>query len=117
MEGRVIAVDLHQDVELTVPEPFAPDLSGWRLLANRIHPRRVTPQLPHAIEILMRAKEIGGMRAQRAALAAQPPDLLLTPPTGRVPSLDFSAAAPLVRIGREYARTMLGTGALAWTER
>jgi NTE family protein/lysophospholipid hydrolase len=102
--GRVIAVDLHRDVDVASPAPFDPDVSGWRMLRRRF---RKTDPVPNVLEITMRAKDISSLRAQRAALADRPPDLLLTPPLASTPLLDFPAAEPLIKTAREYALAQL----------
>ncbi len=107
MEGRVIAVDLEPAVELRAPKAFPPDLSGWRVLWQRVNPFGASMHVPGPVRVMLRAKEIGGRRAQRAQLEAHPPDLLLHPPVGRFDPLDFRGAPAIIEVGYRHASEVL----------
>lgn len=106
-EGPVIAVDLQPQVDLHVHRPFAPDLSGWDVMARRLNPFSPSIDVPGTLAVLMRAKEAGGLRAQREMLARQPADLVLRPPTTLAGSLDFKAGEALIEAGYRYASEAL----------
>jgi len=107
MDGRVIAVDLEPAVELRAPDPFPPDLSGWRVLGRRLNPFGASIHVPGPVRVMLRAKEIGGRRAQRAQLEAHPPELLLQPPVGSFDALDFGGARAIIEAGYRYASEVL----------
>ena len=113
LRGTVVAVDLQPDVDLRAPEAFDPTLSGWEVLARRLHPFRAPLKVPGPVEVVMRAKEIGGRRARRATVAASPVDVLLRPPTDGVDALDFRGAGGLLDDGHRSATAELRGSALA----
>jgi predicted acylesterase/phospholipase RssA/CRP-like cAMP-binding protein len=100
LAGHLIAVDLQPDVDLTVAQQFPPDLTGWQAVRERL-------SVPSAASVLMRAKEVGGRRAQRERLDRDPPDLLLRPPTDGVSPLDFKGGVALIETGYRYATEVL----------
>lgn len=111
--GPVIAVDLSPGDVQRVHMPFDTTLSGWRVLARRLLPGVAQVDVPNLVEVLLRAKDVGGRLAHRERLSADPPDLHLRPPTDGFGALDFSAAPELLRVGYEHARDALASGAAA----
>jgi predicted acylesterase/phospholipase RssA len=116
--GTVVAVDLQPDDEFAAPGFDDPVLSGWRAAARWLRPAGKRG-MPNLIEIVLRAKEVGGRRAQRAARTAAAPDLLLRPPVGDVPPLAFKAATHLVELGEAHAHEALdkleAAGRVPWS--
>jgi predicted acylesterase/phospholipase RssA/CRP-like cAMP-binding protein len=108
LAGHLVAVDLQPDVDLTVNRAFPPDLTGWQAVRERL-------SVPSAPSVLMRAKEVGGRRAQRERLDRDPPDLLLRPPTDGVSPLDFKGGVALIETGYRYAAEMLERSPLTAT--
>ena len=108
LAGHLVAVDLQPDVDLTVNRPFPADLTGWQAIRQRL-------SVPSAPSVLMRAKEVGGRRAQRERLDRDPPDLLLRPPTDGVSPLDFKGGVELIETGYRYAVDVLERSALTAT--
>lgn len=102
LQGTVIAVDINPAADLGSYEAFEPTISGWRILGRKLNPFRSSMAIPNAVEVMMRAKEIWGRRAQSEDLAAAPPDLLLRPPTGQVGALDFRGAQRLIDEAYEW---------------
>jgi predicted acylesterase/phospholipase RssA len=102
LEGAVIAVDVGREVDLRVAEPFDPTLSGWRVLGRRLNPFRPRLDVPTLVDVMLRSREVGARRAQRDALAARPPELLLRPPTEACDTLDFRQGCELIDAGYRY---------------
>ena len=93
--GRIIAVDLRPDVDLTVTGEAPLSVSGWRYAWQRLRGKTLT-ELPNVGEILLRTLELGSTRSQRDALAAAATDLYLRPPVEGCGLLDFKAGRGLV---------------------
>ena len=100
--GTVVAVDLGVDVEMPAPKAYEDTASGWQLLGRRLRPARSKEPVPGLLAILMRAKELASVRAQRELSAAHSPDLHLRPPVDGFGALDFAAAQKLVEVGYEF---------------
>lgn len=92
--GRVVAVDLRGRTPPRPRSSFDPGLSGWKVLASRLHPRRDAIRVPGPAAMMLRAKELGGKLAHSDRLALA--DLVLEPPVADVDNLDFRAGQPLV---------------------
>ena len=112
IEGEVVAVDLEPPVDLRVHAPFEPTLSGWKVLGRRLHPLRSRLDVPNAVEILMRAKEVGGRRAMKDSRENAPADLHLRPPADVYGALDFKAGPDLIDLGYRYTRTVVESAPL-----
>jgi predicted acylesterase/phospholipase RssA/CRP-like cAMP-binding protein len=111
--GRVIAVDLTPEVEPMAFAPFAPGLSGWRVLGRRLNPFSSAPPVPGIGYILTRSPSLNQVRHRRAALDGDRVDLLLTPPVEGLGALDFKGAGPLIEAGYRYATETLAASGLA----
>lgn len=110
VEGTVIAVNLRGDAPTTPTAAFDPSLSGWRVLIDRLHPRRDALRLPGPATMLLRAKDLGGAQAHEARLATA--DLVLEPPVAGADNLDFRSGAALA--GPAYDATCAAL--TAWLE-
>ncbi len=93
--GRIIAVDLRPDIDLTVREQTPIAVSGWRLASEAVLRRREM-ELPNTAEILLRTLELGSTRSQRDALAAAVIDVYLRPPIAGCGLLDFKGGRLLI---------------------
>jgi len=111
--GCVIAVDLTPEVEPMTFAPFAPGLSGWRVLGRRLNPFSSAPAVPGIGYILTRSPSLSQVRQRRAALDGDRVDLLLTPPVEGLGALDFKGAGPLIEAGYRYATEALADSRLA----
>lgn len=117
--GRVVAVDLRPVPDQRVREPFDAVVSGWRVLGRRLNPFTASPDLPGAVEVVTRAKDLAVRHAQQR-LWAHDIDLHLRPPTGAYRSFDFKAGAELIELGYRYASRRLelaaaSGGAAVWS--
>ena len=93
--------------------PFAPGLSGWRVLGRRLNPFSSVPPVPGIGYILTRSPSLSQVRHRRAALGGDRVDLLLRPPVDGLGALDFKGAAPLIEAGYSYATEVLARSGLA----
>jgi NTE family protein len=110
--GPIIGVDLDTSVEMRVGRPYPPTISGWQALGRRLNPFR-RADLPGLADIVLRAKEVGGRRAEQDRRSATNITLLLRPPTVGPGMLDFSAARQLIEAGYRYTAEMLDRLTLA----
>ena len=100
--GRVVAVDLRRQVELTMQAAVGPALSGWQVLARRAWRGREPFDPPGIGAVLMRAVELAGLLNDRAVLEGPGLDLCLYPPSGGLATLDFRGAPVLVDQAYRY---------------
>jgi predicted acylesterase/phospholipase RssA len=93
----VIAVDVgvHRGLNAgDLPEDTIVD--GWRLLLDRMHPRRHSPDVAGILTVLTRLTELGGGGGTEQA---DPGDVLVRPDVERFPILDFNRFDELVEAG------------------
>ena len=100
--GRVIAVDLRRQVELTMQASVGPALSGWEVLGRRLWPGSEPFDPPGIASILQRSVELAGLRNDRELLGRPGLDLYLRPPTGQIGTLEFKASPVLVDEAYRY---------------
>ena len=107
LDGSIIAVDLEPAVETTSRRPFGPVVSGWRAVGDILNPRRAGPGVPNLVEIVLRAKQVGGQYAQADVLRRAAPELYLNPPTASLSTLDFRRGTALIEEAYEWATATL----------
>jgi len=101
--GRVIAVDVTGRQTYQVDYDAVP--SPWALLAGRYLPFRKRYRVPGFLAVMLKAAEIGTMRAAREA--GQRADLLIRPDVNRFSLTDVRPFAAIVAAGYEGGRTAL----------
>ncbi|MFZ0667467.1 MAG: patatin-like phospholipase family protein [Acidimicrobiales bacterium] len=111
--GPVVAVDLVVDEELNASPGYRETPSGWTLLINRLARRAKGDATPLSLNVLMRAKELAGIRAQREILAGHPPDVLIQPDMSGASMFDFKRALHLIESGYRETIKHLEEGDLA----
>ncbi len=84
--------------------PESTVLGGWRVLVDRLHPRRPSPQIVGIISLLARLTELGGGGSDRADRG----DVLVRPDVEQFPILDFDRFDELVEVGYEAGLATLG---------
>ncbi|MET1049608.1 MAG: cyclic nucleotide-binding and patatin-like phospholipase domain-containing protein [Acidimicrobiales bacterium] len=84
--------------------PDSTVIGGWRILVDRIHPRRASPQIVGIISLLARLTELGGGGADRADWG----DVLVRPDVEQFPILDFDRFDELVEVGYRAGLATLG---------
>ena len=101
--GRVVAVDVSGRQTYQVDYPAVP--SPWALLAGRYLPFTRRYRVPGFLTVMLKAAEIGTMRAARdAGLRA---DLLIRPEVSRFSLTDVRPFAAIVAAGHEGGRAAL----------
>jgi predicted acylesterase/phospholipase RssA len=113
LDGRIVAVDLEPAVDLRYDDAFDPTLSGWRVLSSKLNPLRAAPRVPNLVQIVLRAKQVGGDHAQRGVLAQHAVDLYVRPPIESFGALNFKAGAGLVDAAYRHTAEQLDAGTLA----
>jgi predicted acylesterase/phospholipase RssA/CRP-like cAMP-binding protein len=111
--GSIVAVDVSPEVEPLTTAPFAPGLSGWRVLGRRINPFVPAQPVPAIADVLTRSTGLSQLRHRRAALDVDRVDLLLRPPVAGLGVLDFKGGIALIEAGYRYAVEALAQSELA----
>lgn len=112
LDGRIVAVDLEPAVDLRYEDAFDPTLSGWRVLGSKLNPFRAAPRVPNLVQIVLRAKQVGGDHAQRGVLSQHDVDLYIRPPIESFGALNFKAGRGLVDAAYRFTADQLDAGAL-----
>lgn len=100
----VIAVDVGVQRGLSAGDlPDSTVLPGWRLMFDRLHPGRRSPQVVGILTILARLTELGG-----SSRSTELPDVLVRPDVERFAMLDFGRFDELVEHGHREALATLG---------
>ena len=108
----VIAVDVGVQRGLTAGDlPDSTVVDGWRLMVDRLHPRRDAPDVAGILTVLTRLTELGGGDGGGEADLG---DVLVAPDVGRFPLLDFDRFDELVAVGERDGRRVLEPW---WAER
>lgn len=93
----VVAVDVGVHRGLAAGDlPDSTVVDGWRLVLDRVNPRRPTPEVVGILTVLARLTELGGGTGDEGADLG---DVLIRPDVERFPILDFSRFDELVEIG------------------
>lgn len=101
----VVAVDVGVRRGLSAGDlPESTVLDGWRVLVDRLHPRRRSPEIVGILTLLTRLTELGGVSG---AAAADRGDVHVRPDVERFPILDFSRFDALIDVGRRDAMPVL----------
>ena len=73
---KVIAIDVGKDATMSAGAmPEGSHHSGWRIMAERLNPRRKAPDIPSIAQLLMRVMELSGSESAVAADVVIRPDL------------------------------------------
>lgn len=97
--GRIIAVDLEPQVEMAAEEEFHPTISGWHVLGRKLNPFRPSRRVPSLLSVMMRARGVASIRAQRDILAGAGIDLYVRPALGTYGALDFKPGRAIAEAG------------------
>jgi predicted acylesterase/phospholipase RssA/CRP-like cAMP-binding protein len=100
---RVIAVDVGKEGRFTAGDtPDGGHVSGWRLMARRLHPRRSDPGVPSIASMVMRVVELAGDEP------SAPADVLIRPDLSELSLGDFECIDDFEQAGYEATITALG---------
>ncbi|MDH3402454.1 MAG: cyclic nucleotide-binding domain-containing protein [Acidobacteriota bacterium] len=108
--GRVIAVDVSPENELSVATKGERLPSPWKVLWSHVNPFMQPMQVPHLMSILMRASTLASVQNER--LARWQADLYLKPPVDRFGLFEMSAIDEIVELGYRYACEKLAAWSL-----
>lgn len=102
--SRMIAVDLHAPMSLAADDiSEAGELSGWRVMANRLTPWRDRMEVPGIIEMLIAASTITGTASDIDA------DLVIRPPVSEFGFMDFTSSRAIADAAYHHACEILET--------
>ena len=106
-DGFVIGVNCSPKKNKFAGFDFNPDISGWKILLQKILPIGNKQHVPSILANLMGASEVNGIfhRLQLEEKA----DIVIKPPVTRFDTLDFGAYEELMEIGyHETLKTLAG---------
>ncbi len=109
--GPVIAVDVSQQVDLRADPRLTTELSGWKVLRNRLNPFSETIPVPGILSVLSRTREVSSTAALRRTRSQA--DLYLQLSLAEWKLLEFEAMGAIAERGYELAIKPLR----AWRER
>jgi predicted acylesterase/phospholipase RssA/CRP-like cAMP-binding protein len=98
--GKIIAVDVSVEEDLTIDYPEIPSPS--KILLNRISPFAATMKIPTIFDILVRTALLNSISERRQTIMDA--DLYLRPPVNEYGLLGFDSIDELVDIGYRYAK-------------
>lgn len=100
----VVAVDVGVHRGMSAGDlPDSTVVHGWRVLLDRLHPRRRSPKIADIFSILARLTELGG-----GSRGTDRGDILIRPEVERFPMLDFSNFDALIEMGHRESAAVLG---------
>jgi predicted acylesterase/phospholipase RssA/CRP-like cAMP-binding protein len=106
--GAVIAVDVSEEVEMRAPADFASELSGWRLLWQRLGPRASRVEVPTIMNLLTRSALVASIYSARERHAAEAASLYLRVPVADLRLLAFDRIEEIAERGYESTREKIG---------
>ncbi len=98
--GRVVAVNVTPDKDLSVSGPYPEAMSGWKLLLGR-----QAVKLPGILAIMMRTTMLAS--THRRDRVARDIDLLMNPPVERFGMFDWERLDDIAAAGYDCARSAL----------
>jgi NTE family protein len=102
--GTVLAVDVSAEVEMRSPPGRELDVSGWRMLWERIHPGAARSEVPSIMSLLTRSALVASVYWARERRAAEAASLYLRIPVADLRLLAFERIDEIVARGYEAAR-------------
>jgi predicted acylesterase/phospholipase RssA/CRP-like cAMP-binding protein len=110
--GAVIAVDVSNEVEMRAAPDLESDVSGWRLLWQRLNPRVKRTRVPGIMALLTRSALVASIRSARERRAAETASLYLHVPVADLRLLDFARLDEIAARGYQSTHTKIR----AWWE-
>lgn len=99
--GQIIAVDASPPNEQAEPWGFSDNISGWRVLGNRLNPFSKTTKIPSIGEVSFCSMMVNScFRQNRAGVQA---DLLISPDTSGIDMLDWTVLDEMTERGYQSA--------------
>jgi predicted acylesterase/phospholipase RssA len=110
--GAVLAVDVSAEVEMRAPAGHELDVSGWRVLWERMHPGTARSEVPSIMSLLTRSALVASVYWTRERHAAEAASLYLRVPVADLRLLAFERIDEIVARGYEAAAEAIRT----WSE-
>jgi predicted acylesterase/phospholipase RssA len=102
--GRVVAVDVSPEVDMPAGEEAGYEISGWRILWQRLNPFTRAAPPPYILNLLTRSSLIASIIAEREKHARSAASLYLKIPAEDVKLLAFDAIEEIADRGYEATR-------------
>ncbi|GAB6054326.1 cyclic nucleotide-binding and patatin-like phospholipase domain-containing protein [Magnetospira thiophila] len=100
--GKIIAVDVDPQNDMTANEPYDGGLSGWQVLRSKLNPFSQTMNVPGIMSIVARATAIGGIAQYKQSMSGLA-DLYLSPPTGDFAIMAYKDGPKIADMAYDYA--------------
>jgi predicted acylesterase/phospholipase RssA/CRP-like cAMP-binding protein len=97
--GTVLAVDVSAEVEMRAPSDRDLEVSGWRMLWERIHPGAARSEMPSIMSLLTRSALVASVYWTRERRAAEAASLYLRIPMADLRLLAFDRIDEIVARG------------------
>ena len=97
--GLVIGVDVAPELDLEGSYDFKSELSGWKVLWDRINPFRRAPGVPNILSVLVRSTLVASAAASRRKPVDEERNLSLEIPVGDWKLLEFRAIEAIAEQG------------------
>jgi NTE family protein/lysophospholipid hydrolase len=110
--GPVIAVDASIGGSCTINLEDRTELSGWRVLGDKLKPLGKHVQVPNLFQLITGATMLSSKHYLQQLLAMGKTNLYLTPPLQDHQLLEFEAYRELYDIGYRYAKERLAEWAM-----
>jgi predicted acylesterase/phospholipase RssA/CRP-like cAMP-binding protein len=107
--GRVVAVDVSPEVDMHAGDEIGHEISGWRILWQRLNPFTHAAPPPYILNLLTRSSLIASIIAEREKHARAAASLYLKIPAGDVKLLAFDAIEEIADRGYEATRDTVAT--------
>jgi predicted acylesterase/phospholipase RssA/CRP-like cAMP-binding protein len=111
--GTVLAVDVSAEVEMRAPSDRSLEVSGWRMLWERIHPGTARSEMPSIMSLLTRSALVASVYWTRERRAAEAASLYLRIPMADLRLLAFDRIDEIVARGYEATRDAIRAWASA----
>ena len=112
--GTVLAVDVSAEVEMRAPAGHELDVSGWRVLWERMHPGAARSEVPSIMSLLTRSALVASVYWARERHAAEAASLYLRIPMADLRLLAFERIDEIVAHGYEATREAIRAWSGAW---
>ena len=107
--GRIVAVDVSPEVDLQATAEIGFEISGWRLLWQRLNPFARPLPTPHILNLLTRSSMVASIIGEREKHARAAASLYLKVPVEDVKLMDFAAVDEIADRGYEATRETIAS--------
>jgi predicted acylesterase/phospholipase RssA len=107
--GRVVAVDVSPEIDMQAGDDIGNEISGWRVMWQRLNPFTRTAPPPYILNLLTRSSLIASIIAEREKHARGAASLYLKIPADDVKLLAFDAIEETADRGYETTRDVIAS--------